>query len=238
MIKAILFDLDGTLLINNIELFMYNYFNLLKQEFKKLEDDNNLLQSLNFAVEKMLKNDGSKTNYEIFWNEFIKLSGQNKFKMENFFTKFYTEKFPLLKELSQAKPNPFSREVIQKSFELGLKVVIATNPVFPRIAIEERLKWAEVLDFPYNLITSMEIMHSCKPNLRYYLEILDIINEKPQNVLMVGNDPKEDLVAGSIGIITFLIKDTLYNNLSSEIYKSDFIGDLKDLLEILPLLAK
>lgn len=238
MIKAILFDLDGTLLINNVEVFMYNYFNLLKEEFERLGYDKNLLQNLNLAVEKMLKNNGPKTNYEVFWDEFTKLSGKNRSEMEDFFTKFYIEKFPLLKELSKAKSNLYAREVIQKSFELGLKVVIATNAVFPRIAIEERLKWANISDFPYTLITSMEVMHSCKPNPRYYTEILDKISEKPQNVLMVGNDPIEDLAAINIGITTFLVKDDIHDSKSYYFYKPDLTGDLKDLLEVLPLLAK
>lgn len=238
MIKAVLFDLDGTLLINDVNLFMKNYFHLLKEEFKKFGDENNLLKSLNLAVEKMLRNKGPKTNYETFWDEFTKLTNLEKTQMEDFFTKFYFEKFPLIKDLSKVKPSPYAKEVIQKSFDLGLKVVIATNAVFPKIAIEERLKWAEILDFPYYLITSMEIMHSCKPNPEYYLEILEKINEKPQNTIMVGNDIEEDLVSSKVGILTFLVKDTSLSDKTLNLTNSDLVGTLKDLIEILPLLAK
>lgn len=237
MIKAILFDLDGTLLINDLNLFMKNYFSLLMEEFKKIGDEKELFKHLNLAIEKMLANKGPKTNYDVFWEEFTKLTGKDKKYMEDFFTDFYSKKFPLLKEISQARANFYAKEVIEKSFELELKVVIATNAVFPLMAIEERLKWANLVNYPYDLITSMEVMHSCKPNLEYYQEILEKINTPPERVLMVGNDIKEDLSASKLGILTFLY-DPHNNTISNLDYKPDFIGDLKDLFELLPLLSK
>ncbi|MGB9767602.1 MULTISPECIES: HAD family hydrolase [Dictyoglomus] len=237
MLKAILFDLDGTLLMNNFDLFMKNYFSLLMEEFKKIGDEKDLFKNLNFAIEKMLANKGPKTNYDVFWEEFTKLTGKDRKYMEDFFMDFYSKKFPLLKELSQARANSYAKEVVEKSFELGLKVVIATNAVFPLIAIKERLKWANLINYPYDLITSMEVMHSCKPNLEYYKEILERINVTPEKTLMVGNDIKEDLSASKLGILTFLY--TPHNNLILNLdHKPDFMGDLKDLFELLPLLSK
>ncbi|ACI20057.1 HAD family hydrolase [Dictyoglomus thermophilum] len=237
MIKAVLFDLDGTLLINDLDLFMKNYFSLLREDFKKIGDEKELFKNLNIAIEKMLLNKGPKTNYEVFWDEFTKLTGKDRKNMEEFFNNFYSQKFPLLKDLSQARTNFYAKEVIERSFELGLKVVIATNAVFPIIAIEERLRWGELQNYPYDLITSMEKMHSCKPNVEYYKEILEKINVPPERAIMVGNDIKEDLSASKLGILTFLYnhENIFLNNIE---YKPDFIGTLKDFFEILPLLAK
>lgn len=173
MIKAILFDLDGTLLYSDLELFTKHYFSMLREEFKKIGDADSLFKSLNIAVTKMMQNRGPKSNNEVFWEEFEKLVSIDRNIMEDFFYNFYIEKFPKLKDTVKARPNPYAKEVIEKAFDLGLKVVIATNAVFPLIAIRERLRWAEIDNFNYDLITSMEIMHACKPFPEYYKEILE-----------------------------------------------------------------
>jgi FMN phosphatase YigB (HAD superfamily) len=238
MIKAILFDLDGTLLYSDLELFTKHYFSMLREEFKKIGNEDSLFRSLNIAVAKMMKNRGPKSNNDVFWEEFEKLVNIDRNIMEDFFNNFYLEKFPKLKDMVKARPNSYAKEVIKKAFDLGLKVVIATNAVFPLIAIKERLRWAEIDNYNYDLITSMEIMHACKPFPEYYKEILEKIGEKPEKTMMVGNDLQEDLSASSLGIITFLTMDGQILNEDKSRYTPDIIGKMEDLLEILPLLSK
>ncbi len=64
----------------------------------------------------------------------------------------------------EEKIPPEAREVVQKLFDLGLRVVIATNPIFPKDIMYERLRWAEVEDLPFDLVTSYEDSHYAKPN--------------------------------------------------------------------------
>jgi FMN phosphatase YigB (HAD superfamily) len=43
-------------------------------------------------------------------------------------------------------------------------------------------------------------MSHCKPNLEYYREICRILDTEPENCLMVGNDPVNDMVVSKIGM--------------------------------------
>ena len=93
-------------------------------------------------------------------------------------------------------------------------------------ALEQRLAWAGLGDFDFELITSYEIMHFCKPHPEYYQEILSLIGLSAEECLMVGNDIGEDLPAGTIGMKTFLVENMLIDNGAS--YKPDWRGDLND----------
>jgi FMN phosphatase YigB (HAD superfamily) len=235
VIKSIWFDLDGTLLLNNMEIFSKEYFNLLSQKISSLENPETFIPKLQKSINYMFQNKGPKTNEEVFWSALLPQTNLKKSQLEDFFNDFYKNDFPKLKSLT--KPHPFGRKVLELSFHLGLKVVIATNAVFPLIAIKERLSWAGIDDFPYYLITSMEIMHSCKPNLEYYKEILDLVGEKPENCLMVGNDLFEDIIAKKIMVNTYLVEDSYVIDSEKGICP-DLKGPLEELLNILPLLSK
>jgi len=108
--------------------------------------------------------------------------------------------------------------------------VLATNPLFPLIAIKERMRWAGVSEFDFALITSYEEMHACKPNLEYYREICAKIKVPARNCLMVGNDVEEDLIAQKIGMQTFLVEDYLLNRHDLPI-NADYRGSLKELYQ-------
>lgn len=236
MIKSIWFDLDGTLLFNDMEIFSKEYFRLISEKISCFGNPEFIIPNLQKAVYHMMQNKGPETNEEVFWNKFLSLTNMEREKLRTFFDEFYKKDFPRLKHLT--KPHPYARKVIELSFNLGLKVVIATNAVFPINAIKERLSWAGIDDFPYYLITSMEIMHSCKPHLEYYKEILDIVKEEPENCLMVGNDAQEDISAKKLLINTYLVSDGLVINESKDREVPDFKAPLKELLNILPLLSK
>ncbi len=146
------------------------------------------------------------------------------------FDRFYVTDFPKLQIHTHRKPA--ARPLVQKAFDRGLKVVIATNPMFPIYAIIERMRWAGVVDFPYDLITSYETMHFCKPHLQYYQEICDRIGVKPEEAMMVGNDVQDDMVAGKLGMKTFLVDEELLNREPTP-PEVDHRGSLTQLAEIL-----
>jgi FMN phosphatase YigB (HAD superfamily) len=87
-------------------------------------------------------------------------------------------------------------------------VVIATNPLFPAAAIEQRLAWAGVPinEFAYSLVTTLENMHTTKPHESYYAEILARIDCPPGMALMVGDSWKNDIIpAAALGMATYWI---------------------------------
>jgi FMN phosphatase YigB (HAD superfamily) len=97
---------------------------------------------------------------------------------------------------------------MEAAFAAGYTVAIATQPVFPLVAIQQRLEWAGVADFPYALITSYEIMHTTKPHPAFYRDVCAMIGHRPEDCLMVGNDPDSDIrPAAAAGLHTFWLAD-------------------------------
>jgi len=201
-IRAVLFDLDGTLLSNDMTVFLPHYFELLSAHLAHILEPDEFMARLMQATQEMLGNDGRDTNEEVFAAAFYPLAGHSREEMEALFLDFYVEKFPALQKYTRRKSG--ARQVVQIAFDLGYDVVIATNPLFPAIAIEQRLAWAGVADFPYRLVTSYENSRATKPNLIYFRQILEAIDQPPEASLVVG-DEDMDMVAARLGCRTFLV---------------------------------
>jgi FMN phosphatase YigB (HAD superfamily) len=203
-LQAVLFDLDGTLLGNDLDVFMPRYFERISAAVSHLMPPREFINHLLAATRVMLANDGRDTNEEVFAAAFYPVLGHPRDEMEPIFMDFYEHEFPALQEHTSCKPE--ARAAVQVAFELGYDVVIATNPLFPEIAIRQRLAWAGIDDFPYALVTSYENSRACKPNLLYFQNILDAIGRPPEAALVVGNEPW-DLVAAGLGCPTYLVVD-------------------------------
>ena len=207
MLKAILFDLDDTLLGNPMETFIPAYFQALTRHVAHLIPAERLIGELMRATQTMDTNDGSgPTNEETFAAAFYPAVGYDQDELRPIFEQFYVEKFPKLQPLTQTLSE--ARPLVEWAFEHDLQVVIATNPLFPRLAIEQRLEWAgvPVSEFNYALVTVYEDMHATKSHLAYYREIMARVGQQPDECLMVGDDWQRDIVpATRIGIPTYWI---------------------------------
>ena len=129
---------------------------------------------------------------------------QNQPAINPLIEEFYENEFPRLR--SWGAPRPHARSVLDAARRRGLKVVLATQPVFPRSAVIERLFWGGLPAASFDLITTIENMHYCKPRPEYYLEIARKIEIPPERCLMAGNDVQEDLCASETGMATFLVE--------------------------------
>ena len=207
MLKAILFDLDDTLLGNAMETFIPAYFQALTRHVAHLIPAERLIGELMRATQTMDTNDGSgPTNEETFAAAFYPAVGYDQDELRPIFEQFYVEEFPKLQPLTQTLSE--ARPLVEWAFAHDLQVVIATNPLFPRLAIEQRLEWAgvPVSEFNYALVTVYEDMHATKSHLAYYREILARVGQQPDECLMVGDDWQRDIVpATRIGIPTYWI---------------------------------
>ena len=187
-IQAILLDLDDTLLGNNTAEFMQRYFALLGEYARPMMDNDTFLPHLIQATQAAIRNtDPAHTNAEIFWANFETLTAR-------------------LRPATQVRPA--AAHLVRAAFDRGLAVVIATNPLFPATAIEQRLAWAgvPVNEYPYALVTTYENMHAAKPQPAYYREILAAIDCPPARALMVGDDWKNDIApAAAVGLYTYWI---------------------------------
>ncbi|MCB9418797.1 MAG: HAD family hydrolase [Ardenticatenaceae bacterium] len=207
MIKAVLFDLDDTLLGNDMDKFLPNYFTLLGKHAERYLEKNRFLQELMAGTQAMIAStDTAVSNRDAFWYTFQQRTGLDPDEMEPFFEQFYRNVFPQL--VATTEKRPLAAPLVQTCLDKGLKVVVATNPLFPAIAVEERLDWAgvPVTEFDYDLVTTYENMHTTKPHPAYYHEILQMIDCAPETAVMIGDDWKNDIIpAASIGLHTYWI---------------------------------
>lgn len=207
MIQAVLFDLDDTLLGNKVETFVPQYFHLLGRYAAALMPGERFIDELLACTDLTIKSqDPHLTNHQVFWQAFTHRTGLDGAETEAFFSAFYEDQFEQLRPYTQTRP--CARALLQGCFDAGLQVVIATNPLFPRRAIEHRLAWAgvPVTEFDYALVTSLENMHATKPNPAYYREILSLIDCPPQAALMVGDSWKNDILpARQVGLFTYYV---------------------------------
>lgn len=171
----------------------------MTREFLDLASPEEFIKILMKSTEDMINNDGQKVNRVVFEESFFKLlEVNNPEEIMARFDKFYRERFPYLGEGLEVDNT--SCKIIEMLKKKGYGLVLATNPVFPPEAIRERLSWSGLKADDFDFITHYNNMHYCKPNLKYYKEILKNIGATPSRCYMVGNDVEEDMVAGRLGI--------------------------------------
>ena len=227
MVRTLLFDLDGTLLHVDMNLFLKQYFKALTAALTPYIPPQTFMTKLWESTEAMIHDTNpNKTNLEVFMENFFNDPIYRKEEIFPVFNKFYREEYRHLEGYTRKKPEAFP--LLQLAVGLGYELVIATNPLFPATAINQRLAWAGIDSLPYSLITSYEIMHFCKPKLQYYREVLDRIGRRPGECIMIGNDVGDDMVAGQLGMATYLVDDLLVNNRQSPI-RVDWQGSLSAL---------
>jgi FMN phosphatase YigB (HAD superfamily) len=207
MIKAILFDLDDTLLGNNMERFIPPYFDMLGNHVAPRYPKDKFLKALLAGTDAMITNqDTAVSNRDAFWQTFEQLTGQGADELEDHIRIFYEEQFPQLQRVTEFRP--LAADLMRTCFAQKWQVVIATNPLFPRIAIEHRLAWAgvPVTEFSYALITAYENMSATKPHVAYYEQILQRLGCGAETAVMVGNDWGNDIEpAASLGMQTYWV---------------------------------
>ncbi len=226
--KAVLFDLDGTLLPMDQEVFVSRYLKEIGAKGAQLGyGAKELVQIVLRGFEVMVANDGTMTNEERFWELFMDTYGGERERHMAAFEEFYNNEFARVAE--GTNPTPLSNEAIQVLKKKGYILVLATNPVFPRVATVERMRWAGLDPKDFDLVTTYENSRFAKPHLDYYREILTTIDARPEECLMVGNDIQEDAVAAQIGMNVFLVTDDLIN-LTGEDYSRWPQGDRQAML--------
>lgn len=230
-IKAVLFDLDGTLLPMDMDGFVKAYFGLLAKKLAPFGYESEKLISTIWAGTKaMVKNDGKQTNEKAFWEVFCSVFGQNAIKDEPIFDEYYRTDFNQVKAVCGF--NSQAAKTVKAIKEKGFRLALATNPIFPAVATTSRARWAGLDINDFELYTTYENSYHCKPNTEYYKDILKKMNLSAEECLMVGNDVDEDMIAESLGMKVFLLSDCIINKDNKDI-SSYPQGSFKELLEFI-----
>lgn len=231
MVTTILFDLDGTLLPMDQDEFVREYFKRLAGKVAPLGyEPKKLVEVIWQGMETMVKNDGTVKNEEAFWKCFESHYGTKVYEDKAVFEEFYRVEFQEV--ANYCGKDSKAKEVIEKAKEMGFCVVLATNPIFPAIATESRIRWAGLKPEDFEWYTTYENSSHCKPNPEYYKDILQKINCRAEECLMVGNDVAEDMVAETLGMKVFLLKDCIINKEEKDI-SSYPQGGFEELLDYL-----
>lgn len=212
---TVLFDLDGTLLPMDQETFIEAYFSRLAAKLAPHGyESKKLLKSIYAGIGAMVKNDGSCTNEDAFWKTFCTLHGERALDDKLVFEEFYRNEFQQVQESCGFAPE--ASGLVKKLKACGLHVVLATNPLFPAVATESRIRWAGLNKDDFELVTTYENSRFCKPNPAYYKEILDKLGLSAQECVMVGNDVQEDGAASALGMRVFILTDCLIDRSEGE----------------------
>lgn len=206
---TLLLDLDNTLLGNDIKDFLPAYFRLLADHITPALAPEQFIDCLLAATQQAIFNqDPRRTLQDTFEAHFYSGLGQRKETLQPAFEAFYREQFPRLRALTQ--PRPQAVELVEEALARSYHLAIATNPLFPRAAILQRLEWAGLSPrhFLFEVISDIESFHFAKPNPAFYAEMLVRMGWPEGPVVMVGDDPGNDIApARMLGLATFWISD-------------------------------
>jgi len=237
MLKAVLFDLDNTLIHFSERKLLENYLALVLPVFADIMPPDKFVERLLLSTQVLMNNNGEMSNADYFMNSFsagLDISRDNLWRR---FMDFYEAEFDRFRDIVSVPDGV--RDVFLKLQRVKVKLVIASNPIWPSIVQMKRLAWAGLSDIEFDLVTNIENMSYCKPRLEYYLEVCRKIAVEPEDCLMVGNDPVNDMIVARIGMKTYLVTEEgkvnetaielskkIRNNKTFDIPKPDFEGHL------------
>jgi FMN phosphatase YigB (HAD superfamily) len=227
MMDTILFDLDGTLLPLDMERFIQLYFEEMGHYFADLIEPRQLTHKIWAATNYMVASTDSRTNENVFMEHFGSLIEGDLAIYQERFNAYYEAGF--LKTRDASTTNPAIGAAVKLLKAKGYDLMVATNPIFPELAIHHRIRWAGFTPEDFSYISSYEHNHFCKPQPHFYREVLQETGKRPEQCLMVGNDAQEDLVAAETGIQTYLITDYLIDR-SNGAFNANYQGTYRDFL--------
>jgi FMN phosphatase YigB (HAD superfamily) len=202
---TLLLDLDDTLLDTDMAAFLPAYYDSLSRHLSPWVAPDSMLHALRSGVELMQRNtDPGKTLQQVFEAHFYPKLGTREETLRSAVDDFYSRVFPALGTIAHRVPG--ARELVDWAIAAGHQVVLATDPLFPLQATEERVRWAGIDPAGVSLISSFESFHFSKVHVDYFAELLGRLGWPDQPILMVGNDLERDILpAQAIGLDTFRV---------------------------------
>ena len=230
-IKAVLFDLDGTLVDVDMHRFVPIYLSRLTEYMSDQVNPVQAAQSLHHAVAAMFANtDASRTLESILLEVLESELAISPELYADSLEQFCQNDLELLRPLVTG--HPLSSQLIASSLARGWDVVLATNPIFPRVVIDARLTWGDLDGDAFHHVTAYETAHFCKPSARFFEEVLARLQLPAEACLMVGNDTLHDLSASQVGMQTCLLTPWCIKRPGAH-FKADWQGRHEELLALI-----
>ncbi len=208
MIKAVLIDLDDTLIISQTPALFSAYLHTLGEYASRFGTPEQVAAQIMGAYQAAVAEyNPLRTLEERFFDHFRAATGESDPALPVYFDAFYHQQYPPLLE-RYVRPQPGSEDLLRQLARGPYQMVVATNPGLPRIAIEHRLRQGGIdpNEWPWALITSLETMHFGKPQPEYYEEILLRLDVEASEALMVGDDWENDIApAAAAGLHTYWV---------------------------------
>jgi len=227
VIRAVLFDLDGTLLDIDLDGFLREYFSALGPVLADLTGSQpaDAISAVIECTNAMCMPHPGKTNRQVFHTRFLDLTGidLDDAVIASSVDRFYAETFPSLR--GEHRPRQGGIAAVRAAIDAGFTTGLATNPIFPRAAIDERMRWAGLEQEWFELVTSYENMSACKPQPEYFVQAASMLGLPAAECLMVGDDRSLDMTASRAGMRTFFVGDGDVD--------ADWTGSLEDLADLL-----
>jgi FMN phosphatase YigB (HAD superfamily) len=234
-ITTVLFDLDGTLIGMDQDEFIRLYFEILLDKLAELGyAKDTMYDVLERCIFVTKRNDGRCTNEERFWQTFNELTEGFNEKLGDALMEFYRNDFAKVLEGS-CTPYPRANEVLECARRKGLRLILATNPLFPAVATYARIRLGGMLPEDFEYITAYENSSYCKPNPDYFTELLAKLGVSPEECVMIGNDTRDDFSAHALGIPVFVNTEGLINrdNVDLSLYPHGGFDELISYIESL-----
>jgi len=230
-IQAVLFDLDGTLLQVEMSAFIPRYVAGLAGCFDDLIVPKKFNRAfLNGIRELFVGSTAGDTNEErllaVLQNDLAITREEFRLRLARFRDEGADDLADLVSGIPEAK------KVVELCRSRGLKLVLATNPVFPMFMIDARKRWSGLDETSFDHVSSFENSRYCKPRQAYFEEVAEAIGVAAEQCLMVGNDSNHDLAATSAGMTTYLV-DTYLVERPGRRWPSDYRGNHSELLTFL-----
>lgn len=230
-VRAVLFDLDGTLLGVDMQQFIPAYLDGLAVRLADLAHRRQVARVMREAVIDILTRvDGRQTLEErmlVYLKEHLEIPAERyQAALDAFCQENLDELHPLI------QGHPLATELLAASQARGWQIVLATNPIFPRRIIDARIAWAGLDANQFTFITDYETSRHCKPHREYFHEVLDRLKLPPEACLMVGNDTQHDMAAGRAGLLTCLLTPWLIDHRETR-FPADWQGSHEELLSLL-----
>jgi len=208
-INHLLVDLDGTLLGNHeIPLSL----DFMRHALLKLKDHGGWKKAAStlLAIKRELEiPSNNNKNSERVVNLFSERMGFPIDQSRQFIKESLVGFFPKLEQ--HFYPVPGAKEFLEWA-KNHFSLTLATNPVWPREIVDLRLKWAGVDPELFNVVTTATNSSACKPEAKYFTEILDHLNYDVEECLLIGDEVKMDLPATEIGLLVYIVGD--YTNMT------------------------